>query len=256
MIGNNIKLHPALCFSFDALNTKCYSGSGTTFTEMVSGQTGTATTASGGTLALDSTLGSSHLKFTNTNAADRTAYISFPVNITRNSGGVYVPQGSNATWNWWHYFQDAGNVDHPNYGWETGNGWNGIAGFVFGTGFGTDGPRWGIAGEDYTVYNETGSTTGDYRTNEWQNYCVTFNGNDSSNNVKTYLNGTLVDERNVGSSNKVIPATNTNNLFIGATNNRGGNWNGYMDIVQMYEATLNASEVKELYNSYKGRFGL
>lgn len=256
MIGNNIKLHPSLCFSFDALNTKCYSGSGTTFTEIVSGQTGTATTASGGTLALDSTLGSSHLKFTNTNDATRAAYISFPVNITSNSGGVYVPQGSTATWNWWHYFQDAGDVDHPNYGWETGSSWNGVAGFVFGTGFGTDGPRWGIAGEDYTVYNETGSTTGDYRQNEWQNYCVTFNGNDSSNAVKTYLNGTLVDERNVGSTNKVIQATNTNNLFIGATNSRGGNWNGYMDIVQMYEATLNASEVKELYNSYKGRFGL
>ena len=255
MITHSIKLHSSICFNFDALNTHCYPGTGTTFTEMISGQTGTVQTASGGTRALDSTLGSSHLKFTNTNDVARAAYISFPVSITSNSGGVYVPQGSNATWNWWHYFQDAGDVDHPNFGWETGNGWDGDEGFVFGTGYGTDGPRWGIADAAYTVYNETGSTTGDYRTNEWQNYCVTFNGN-ISNGVKTYLNGELVDERNVGTSNKVIPATNTNNLFIGATNSRGGNWNGYMDIVQMYEATLTASDVKVLYNAYKGRFGL
>lgn len=256
MITHSIKLHSSICFNFDALNTHCYPGTGTTFTEMISGQTGTVQTASGGTLALDSTLGSSHLKFTNTNDVARAAYISFPVSITSNSGGVYVPQGSNATWNWWHYFQDAGDVDHPNFGWETGSGWDGDEGFVFGTGFGTDGPRWGIADAAYTVYNETGSTTGDYRTNEWQNYCVTFDGNASSNGVKTYLNGSLVDERNVGTSNKVIPATNTNNLFIGATNSRGGNWNGYMDIVQMYEATLTSSDVKSLYNAYKGRFGL
>lgn len=252
---NNIKLHTSLCFSFDALNTHCYPGTGTTFTEMISGQTGTVQTASSGTVGLDSTLGSSHLKFTNPTPTTRVGYISFPVSITSNSGGVYVPQGSNATWNWWHYFQDAGNVDHPNFGWETGNGWDGDEGFVFGTGYGTDGPRWGIADAAYTVYATTGSTTGDYRTNEWQNYCVTFDGN-ATNGLKTYLNGSLVDERSVGSSNKSIPATNTNNLFIGATNSRGGNWNGYMDIVQMYEATLTASDVKALHNAYKGRFGL
>jgi len=255
VIGNSIKLHPSICFNFDALNPKCYPGSGTSFTEMVSGETGTVNTANGGSISIDNTLGSNHLKFANPNAAARTAYISFPVDIISNSGGVFVPFGSHATWNWWHYFQDAGSVDHPNFGWETGNSWDGDEGFVFGTGYGTDGPRWGIDDSSYTVFNETGANTGDYRTNEWQNYCVTFNGNVSSG-VKTYLNGELVDERGVGSTNKVIPATNTNNLFIGATNNRGGNWNGYMDIVQMYESTLSAEEVRQLYNAYKGRFGL
>ena len=255
MITHSIKLHSSICFSFDALNTKCYPGTGTTFTEMISGQTGTVQTASSGTVGLDNTLGENHLKFTNPTPTTRVGYISFPVSITSNSGGVSVPQGSNATWNWWHYFQAAGSVDHPNFGWETGNGWDGDEGFVFGTGHGTDGPRWGIADAAYAVYATTGSTTGDYRTNEWQNYCVTFDGN-ASNGVKTYLNGSLVDERNVGTSNKSIPATNTNNLFIGATNSRGGNWNGYMDIVQMYEATLTASDVKALHNAYKGRFGL
>jgi hypothetical protein len=254
-LGNAPQLPAGLVFNFDALSPKCYSGSGTSFTEMISGATGTATTSNSGTVGLDSTLGSSHLKFANPNAAARTAYISFPVNITSaNTSGVNVPQGPNASWNWWHYFQDAGSVDHPNFGWETGSSWDGDAGFVFGTGYGTDGPRWGIDDGAYTVYNETGSTTGDYRTNEWQNYCVTFDGN-VSNGVKTYLNGELVDERNVAAStNKSIPATNTNNLFLGATNSRGGNWNGYMDVVQMYETTLSASQVKALYNAFKGRF--
>jgi|11BtaG_2_1085332.scaffolds.fasta_scaffold04077_4 hypothetical protein len=254
MIGNAPQLPAGLVFNFDALNTKCYSGSGTTFTEIISGQTGTVNTANSGTVGLDSTLGSSHLKFANPNAATRTAYISFPVNITSNSGGVYVPQGPHATWNWWHYFQDAGNVDHPNFGWETAGSWDGDEGFVFGTGYDTDGPRWGIDDGGYTVYATTGPTTGDYRTNEWQNYCVTFDGL-ISNGLKTYLNGVLVDERNIaGATNKSIPATNTNNLHVGATNSRGGNWNGYMDIIQMYETTLSASQVKALYNAFKGRF--
>jgi len=255
MITHSIKLHPSICFNFDGLNTKCYPGTGTTFTEMISGQTGTVTTASSGTVGLDSTLGSSHLKFANTNASTRSAYIQFPVNITSNSGGVYIPQGPNATWNWWHYFQDAGDVDHPNFGWETTGSWSGTEGFVFGTGFGLDGPRWGIDSLGYTVYAQTGTNTGDYKTGVWQNYCVTFNGN-ISNGLKTYLNGVLVDQRDVGSTNKSIPATNTNNLFIGATNSRGGNWNGYMDIIQMYESTLDAQNVKALFNAYRARFGL
>ena len=52
MIGNSIKLHPSICFNFDALNPKCYPGSGTSFTEMVSGETGTVNTANGGSISI------------------------------------------------------------------------------------------------------------------------------------------------------------------------------------------------------------
>lgn len=230
---------------FDALNPKCYSGSGTSFTELVSGYTTTA--VQNGNLNIVG----NHLRFT-PGAATRTNYIPFPVDLFNPNNGVRVPTGSSATWSWFQYFEDQGSIDHPNIGWETGSGWDGADGFVFGTGWGTDGPRWGIGG---TAYNYTSmASSARYATNVWQNYTVTFDGN-LTNGVKTYLNGVLVNEQTAG-TNKVISGVNTNNLHIGSTNSRGGNWGGYMDIVLMWNETLDASDVYKVYNCYKNRFGL
>ena len=234
-----------MCFCFDALNPKCYSGTGTTFKELITGTTATAVVST--SLGLDSSLGRPHLKFT-PGATTRTAYIPFPVNLYDGTG-VVVPHGSTASWSWWQYFIDQGSIDHPNFGWETSSSWNGVDGFVFGTGFGLDGPRWGVAGTQYTVYT---TATPDYQAGVWQNWTVTFNGNES-NGLKTYLNGSLIDQRTP--TTKVIEAEdNSNNLHIGATNARGGNWGGYMDIIQMWNRPLSSDEVIRLYDIYKGRF--
>lgn len=244
-IAYNSKPPSGMCFCFDALNTKCYSGSGNNFTELVSGYT--TTRAGTNTIAIDSTLGKPHLKFV-PGATTRTAYIPFPVDLYNPANGVRVPYGSVGTWNWWGYFQDQGNIEHVNIGWETGGSWDGANGFVFGTGYSTDGPRWGIAGSSYNYTNM--SSSAHYATNTWQNYCVVFDGN--AGYVKTYLNGEEVNSLSVG--NKVISTVNTNDLFIGATNSRGGNWGGYMDIVQMWTRPLAPAEVKSLYRMYAGRF--
>jgi hypothetical protein len=231
-----------MCFCFDALNPKCYSGTGTTFKEMITGTTATAVVTTA--LAIDTTLGAPHLKFT-PGQTTRTAYIPFST-----VNGVTPPTGPVATWSWWQYWQDQGNIDHPNIGWETGNSWDGINGFVFGTGWSTDGPRWGVAGTNYNVY---GSADPDYQPNVWQNWTVTFNGS-ISNGLKTYLNGSLIDQRTPTAASSI--AGNTNNLHIGATNSRGGNWGGYMDIVQMWKYELTATEVAQVFTNHKGRFGL
>lgn len=233
-----------LVFCFDALNPKCYSGTGTSFTELVSGTTATAVATT--SLGMDSSLGSPHLKFT-PGETTRTAYIPFPVDVYGNNG-VVVPTGTNGTWSWWQYFQDQGNIDHPNIGWETSNAWDGQNGFVFGTGYGTDGPRWGIGGTAYTVYS---TANPDYQPNIWQNWTVTYDGN-ISNGLKTYLNGSLIDERSAG--NTIISGDNSNNLHIGSTNARGGNWGGYMDLIHMWSTTLSAGEVSKHYEMFKGRF--
>lgn len=241
----SIKPPSGMCFCFDALNPNCYSGTGASFRELISGTTTTAVVST--SLSLDSTLGRPHLRFT-PGATTRTAYIPFSVNLY-NGTGVVVPYGSTASWSWWQYWQDQGSVDHPNFGWETGSGWDGNDGFVFGTGWGADGPRWGVAGTAYTVY---ATANPDYQANVWQNWTVTFNGNET-NGLKTYLNGSLIDQRTP--TTKVIEAEdNSNNLHIGATNSRGGNWGGYMDIIQMWNRPLSSNEVGILHNIYKGRF--
>ena len=157
---------------------------------------------------------------------------------------------------WAQYFEDAGNIDHPNFGKETGNGWNGVNGFVFGTGYGTDGPRWGVAGTAHTVYASLTSTTGDYRGNVWQIYCVTYERN-SPTGLKTYLHDSngqrKVDER---TTSDVAIGSNSNALHIGATNSRGGNWNGLMDFVLMYNTALTQEQVFQNFDAYKSRFGL
>jgi hypothetical protein len=228
-----------LCFQFDALNKKCYSGSGTSFTDLVGRKTASAVVTS--SLSMQN----GNLRFTPAGTT-RTAYIPF------SNSDITVPTGQTGSWMWFQKFEDQGSVDHPNFGKETSNGWNGVDGFVFGTGWGTDGPRWGIGGTAYTVYT---STTTDYVQNIWQCWAVTYNGGtgNNSNGLKTYLNGVLVDSRTAVSA---TIGTNTNNLFIGATNSRGGNWGGYMDTIIMYTSELTSSEIKQNFEALRGRYGI
>jgi len=229
------KIPTGTIFSFDALSQKCYSGSGTTFKDAITGTTATATVTT--SLAMDSTLGSPHLKFT-PGATTRTAYMAF------NSSNINVPRGVTATWSCWCYFQDQGSIDHPMFGWETGSSWVGENGVVCGTGWGTDGVRFGVAG-----YN-TGGYSGMVG-NTWVHWVITFNGN-QTNGLKLYKNASI--ERQGTPTTTTIGTSNTNTFNIGATNSRGGNWGGYLDIVQVWDRELTANEVGTLYSVQKGRF--
>lgn len=229
-----------LVFAWDGMNSKCWDGSSSTHYDLVNRGAGTKTGAN--TLQREN----NHVSFSGTGT--RSCYISF------SSSNIVVPTGDTGTWIWVHYFSDAGNQDHPNIGKETSSSWNGVDGFVFGTGWGTDGPRWGIGGTSYGIHTTTGSNTGDYKGNIWQMYAVTYQRN-TTNGLKTYLfdtNGNrLVDERNTSDS---PIGSNSNPLHIGSTNVRAGNWNGYMDCVYMWNKALSESEIKTMFNSLKGRF--
>lgn len=237
-IHYNTKPPEGMCFCFDALNPKCYSGSGTTFKDLISQTNGTATVTSPATLGIVN----SHLRFV-PGATTRTAYVTFP------NSSITVPTGWTGTWSWAQYFQDQGGIDHPNIGKEAGSIWDGINGFVFGTGWGLDGPRWGIGGTAYTVYT---SSPIDYVENAWQIWTVTYNGG-VANGLKTYTNGVLNYQQ---TPTATAIGSNANDLLIGATNSRGGNWGGYMDIVQMWDRELTAAEVAQNFNAIRGRFGL
>lgn len=241
--GPNI-VRDGLVFAWNGMSNRSWDGNSSSHKDLISGAIGTQT--GGNTLSRIN----NHVDFDNSGAGTRTCYISF------SDADITVPTGDTGTWMWAHYFEDAGSIDHPNFGKETSNGWNGVDGFVFGTGWGLDGPRWGIAGTAHTVYATTGGSTGDYRGNVWQMYCVTYERN-SSTGLKTYLHDSngqrKVDER---TTSDVAIGSNSNALHIGATNSRGGNWNGLMDFVLMYTTALSQEEVFQNFNVFKSRFGL
>jgi hypothetical protein len=228
-----------LCFHFDAKNVKCYTGSGTTFIDLKGRNSAEAVITSSLSIVDNS------LRFVPAGTS-RTAYIPY------SNSSITVPTGQTGSWLWFQKFEDQGSIDHPNFGKETGSGWDGVNGFVFGTGWGTDGPRWGIGGTAYTVYTATPT---DYIQNIWQCWAVTYNGGtgNNSNGLKTYLNGVLVDSRTAVAANI---GSNTNSLLIGATNNRGGNWGGYMDTVLMWTSELTESQIRQNFEALRGRYGI
>jgi len=236
-----------LCFAWDGMNHKCWDGGSVYHYDLVSGGQGEKQ----GSNTLSRGYGSvvNHVYFSG-GAINRSCYISFP------SANITVPTGDTGTWMWTQYFVDSGNIDHPNFGKETTGTWSGTNGFVFGTGWGTDGPRWGIGGSAYQVYATTGGTTGDYRGNKWQIYAVTYERN-TTNGLKTYLfddqGQRLVDQRN--SNNNAI-GSNSNALHIGATNIRSGQWQGFMDSVYMWTRVLTPDEIYDSMNTLQTRFGL
>lgn len=225
-----------MVFCFDALNPKCYSGTGTSFTDLITGTSATSVATT--SLAMSSALGSPHLRFT-PGATTRTAYIPF------NSSTLNLPRGSTLSLSIWSYFEDQGSIDHPMIGWETGSSWDGLNGFVVGTGWGTDGTRFAVAG-----YNPG---YGGMENSKWIHWTITFSGYET-NGLKLYKNAAVTIQGTP--TTPTIGATNTNTLNIGATNSRGGNWGGYLDIVQIWDRTLSQTEVGTLYATQKVRFGL
>lgn len=224
-----------LVFAWDGTNNRCWDGVSLTHYDLVT--RGSGTKLGVGTI----TRVSNHTLFTPSPAVStNTAIISFP------SANVTVPTGSAGSWSWWYYYTSSQSIDAPNFGKETGGAWDGQNGFVFGNGWGTDGLRMGIGGTVYNVYS-SGTT---YKLNTWEQYTVTYKQNSAA---KVYLNGNLF----FTSSNPTsIIGYNSNDLIIGGTNSRGGNWRGNMDIVQMWNKELSAAEVSQNFNALRGRFSI
>jgi hypothetical protein len=232
MISYGINTPGSPCFVWAGNNPRCWNGSSTTHYDLVSGQAGAFSGA--GSL----TLSNGHVAFNpNPVASTNTAVVVFP------SANITVPTGSQGTWSWWSYYTSSQSIDAPNFGKETGSAWDGIGGFVFGTGWATDGIRLGIGGVGYTpTYYQAYNT--------WQQFTFTYVQNGG---LLQYLNGVLVTT-NVAAN--VPIGSSTAPLIIGGTNNRGGNWRGYMDIIQMWPRALTADEVAHNFNAQRGRYGL
>lgn len=231
-----VSVPPTPCFVWDGTNPRCWNGSSTTHYDLISGNTGTFNGA--GSLSLTN----NHVVFApNPVASTNTAVVVFP------SSSITVPTGSQGTWSYWYYYTSSQSIDAPNFGKETGSGWDGINGFVFGTGWGVDGLRMGVGGTGIYVPGGGGPT---YVYNTWQQITVTYTQNGL---WAEYVNGAA--SLTVAAPNAPI-GSNTAPLIIGGTNNRGGNWRGSMDMVQMWTRALTANEVYQNFQATRGRYGI
>ena len=233
-------IQDGLVFSWDGTDQNCWDGISSNHRDLVSGNYGTKTGAS------PLILSGSHVYFAGGNTRVCT--------VNYSSSLITVPTGDTGTWMWSQYFNDSGNIDHPNFTKTTSSGWDGAGGFAFGTGWGLDGLRCGVGGQYYQVYPGDNSST--YKNITWQIYCVTYVRN-TVDGLKTYIidpqGMRLADAQNT--SNLAIGSSSVD-LVIGASNLRGGNWQGYMDSIYMWDTTLSQNAVYQNFNAIKTRFGL
>ena len=104
----------------------------------------------------------------------------------------------------------------------------------------------GIAG-NYTYVNSPS-----FPTNQWKFVTVTFK--DSTNTMKLYINGSLVD-----TNTNATASYTAENTFIGAHYSGGSNvsfWNGYIPQVYIYLSEQSGTDVSNLFNNTKSTYGL
>jgi hypothetical protein len=120
---------------------------------------------------------------------------------------------------------------------------------------GTD--RWTWADSSNYSYANFGyrQASGLYATNTWMQLVCT---KDTSNNVRLYKNGVLVDTRTTFGS--ALAATNSTLWIVGYSDNdttpSSGVLNGSVAVAKVYNGTLSDTDVLRAFSALRGRFGL
>lgn len=231
--GENI-VTTDLVIHLDAGDTNSYSGSGTTWSNLVSGTTFDFTlenspvhnTTQGGYFEFDGTDDYAR-KTTDFNMHD---YPSFSIDA-------------------WVYPNNSNN-DHSICGqWK-----NSPSGFGPGILYlDVDG---GAVGYDWIVRlsngtnKRIGTSTANGNMTAWNHVVATFN----STQMQLYVNNSLVGSTLTGDT---IDDNSDEGLAIGADRDTGTRWwDGRISVFKWYEKVLTSSEVSQNYNAIKGRYGL
>jgi len=223
-VGTSNIITNGMIFNLDASNPTSYSGTGTTWIDLVAGNNGTLVNGP----TYDSTNGGSIL-FDGVN--DRVS--TFPTKLI---------DTSSKTIDVW--FKSTSSVRQGLCGTRTNNGIT--AGWVFTINRTTSGRL---------SYFHTGSGVAEFiagiSTNTWYNAVVT---HDSTTGIaKVYLNGTLLGSSNVGSI-----TSSTYNGVIGDEDDTIPScpFKGNIPKVTMYSRVLSDTEILQNFNATKSRFGL
>ena len=215
-----------LIFYVDAKNTKCYSGSGTTVTDLASANTGTLTNGptfnSNGYWDFDGSNDYLDTGFEPTNANSQNGY----------------------AWGYWFYFDDIGTRGLN--GFRSGNAGRIYAGHI------DSGNFFVGCGDKYNT-NLTGSTA--ISIENWFYIVNTYNGDGTAYfYINADLKGTLT-----GITFSIDGSDG--NLVLGQLNNNGTIVSGYpangkSGLAHFYNKYLTASEVSQNFNAQRSRFGV
>ena len=210
-----------LVLCLDAANTKSYSGSGTTWTDL---------TGKGN----DGTLINGVSYVPNTNRG----YFDFDGTNDRVDFSTYVQpaytSSTSFTWFIWIYPFETNNNDviMGNRNISGSNVWTKLTPKRF---------EWNYPDH----MNEDGSGT-NVTTNQWQNICITKNGS----SFTYYKNGSSAETMTSTQSKNY-----TNPFYLGGDPTYGENPQCRISMVAVYDIALTAAEVLQNYNALKGRFG-
>ena len=237
--GPNI-IEDNLLLYLDAANTKSYTGTGATWTDM-SG-------ANNGTLIGSPTYSSNNGGYFD---LDGTEYIKLPIADDANFGShwsfdmwVYLDRDSVDTQTYANYYSPQGLFTMSSEAdWNGGTSTN--SGFAFG---------WNQVwykqngGVTQTKMDWTGPSV---RT--WHHFGMTLNNGTGTffiNGVSVTSAADFQDSFDGSSGQKAICITDT------SVGSKRGRFEGYISNFKFYTKTLSAAEVKQNYNALKGRFGL
>jgi hypothetical protein len=113
-----------------------------------------------------------------------------------------------------------------------------------------------------SFYYDIGTTSGPYiqpsvsalSLNTWYNVVVTQSRVSTTSTLSLYLNGVLQSATTNGST--TTPNTNSSAFNIGVVRGTTYPFPGSISSVQLFNTTLSAADVFNLYNSLRGRYGL
>ena len=233
-----------LVLALDAGNTKSYSGTGDTWTDL-SGNGNNATRTNSSEVVYNS---NGWFDWTDGPASDPTrGCFTLP--------GSSFTLGANFTIEVWNYYDAASTPDSVLNPWNHGCLWTNSASADWSSGAG--GNNGFLFGYNSFVYRNTSAfeTEVDYITNPttqtWHQHVVVVNSGTGTVYVDKSSVATLSNFRTIGQSNGT--------LGIGIADksiNYRGEYDGFISIVRVYTKALTAAEVSQNYNALRGRYGI
>lgn len=223
-----------LVINLDAGDSNSYSGTGSTWSNLVSGNSFDFTLANG---PVYNTNEGGYFQFDGSNDyARKTSVFDF----------VNYPSFSIESW----VYPDNSSSDHSICGqWQSTSVGYGPAILYLDVGDGAVGFDWIIrlaGGSNKRI----GTSTANGSVGAWNHVVATFN----STQMQLYVNNSLIGTVSTGDS--LVNGPN-DGIAIGADRDTGGRyWDGKISVFRIYEKVLTSTEVDQNYNAIKGRYGL
>jgi hypothetical protein len=226
--GPNI-VTDGLVYALDAANSRSYSGSGTSATDLTGDSTST-------TLVNGVGYSSNDLGYFDFDGIDDKISVQYAAQ----------PATSGITVIAWIYPDE----DATTGGRTRGSAWGGPGAMYLGLWPNSSAGSSAIHAAVQTASGRPSIYTGTIYTNQWSMLAMCYDGS----NTKTYLNGELI-----GTVSQTGNITSGTIYYVGTYDNRGDsnhNWPGRISYATMYNRGLNATEIKQNYNAIKSRYGL